>query len=270
MSISSAIVVLGALLMAGTGDPIQIEPGKQLPQKVTVRVGEKGNERDVTIRYQLFVPKNYKPNGEKLPLLLFLHGLGECSNDDLNRVKIHGPAKIVDTTPDFPFIVISPQCAPPGGDDSKAAKRSSEEVVKLVLAAWSPEELIQLVDHVEKNLKVDRDREYVTGLSMGGYGTWRLAAAYPDRFAAAVPICGGGDPEKMAEPLSHVPIWAFHGAKDNIVPISQTQEMVDAIRQHNGDVKFTIYPDAEHNSWAAAYDNPELYKWLLAHKRRHQ
>ena len=256
--------------MAAAGDPIQTNPGKQLPQQLTVRVGEKGKERDVTIRYQLFVPKSYKANGEKLPLLLFLHGLGECSNDDLNRVKIHGPAKIVDTKPDFPFILVSPQCPPPGGDDPKTAKRSSEEILKLVLAAWKPEELIQLVDHVEKNLNVDSDREYVTGLSMGGYGTWRLAAAYPERFAAAAPICGGGDPEKMAEPLSRVPIWAFHGAKDTVVPIAQSQQMVDAVRQHNGDVKFTIYPDAEHNSWTATYDNPELYTWLLSHKRKHE
>lgn len=268
MSVSTAIIVLGALFMAAAGDPIQVEPGKQLPQQLTIRVGDKGKQRDVTIRYQLFAPKNYKADGEKLPLLLFLHGLGECSNDDLNRVKIHGPAKIVDTKPDFPFIVVSPQCPPPGGDDPKAAKRSSEEILKLVLAAWKPEELIQLVDHVEKNLNVDSDREYVTGLSMGGYGTWRLVATHPDRFAAAAPICGGGDPEKMAEPLSRVPIWAFHGAKDTVVPIAQSQQMVDAVRQHNGDVRFTIYPDAEHNSWTATYDNPELYTWLLSHKRK--
>lgn len=256
--------------MAEASNPIQVEPGKQLPQKVTVRVSEKGHERDVTIRYQLFVPNNYAAQGKKLPLLLFLHGLGECSNDDLDRVKIHGPAKIVDSTPDFPFIVVSPQCPLPAGYDPKSpGAKLPDDVLKVILAAWKPEELIQLVDHVEKNLNVDPDREYVTGLSMGGYGTWRLAAAYPDRFAAAVPICGGGDPEKMAEPLSHVPIWAFHGAKDTVVPISQTQQMVDAIRQHNGNVKFTTYPDAEHNSWTATYDNPELYTWLLSHKRKH-
>jgi len=269
MSISSAVTLVGAFLMSVTAEPIHVEPGKQLPQKVTIQVNENGNPRDITIRYQLFVPANYKSDGEQLPLLLFLHGLGECSNDDLDRVKIHGPAKIVDNKPDFPFIVVTPQCPPPPGYDPKSpGAKLPEDVVELVRRAWKPDELIRLVDHVQKNLNVDPQRLYVTGLSMGGFGTWRLAAAYPDRFAAAVPICGGGEPEKMAEPLSRVPIWAFHGAKDPVVPVAQTQRMVDAIREHNGDVRLTIYPEVQHNSWAATYDNAELYTWLLAHRRK--
>jgi predicted peptidase len=268
MSLSSVAIILGALLMAEAEGSIDVEPGKQLPQKVTVRVGDQGAERDVTIRYLLFVPKNYKADGDKQPLMLFLHGLGECSNDDLSSVKVHGPAKIVDGKPDFPFVVVTPQCPPPPGYNPDApAARKSEELIELVRRAWKPEELIQLVDHVESKLNIDRKRVYVTGLSMGGYGAWRLAASYPDRFTAIVPICGGGDPDRMAEPLSHVPIWAFHGAKDSVVPVKESQEMVDAIRQKNGDVKFTVYPDVEHNSWTATYDNPEVYDWLLAHKR---
>ena len=257
--------------MAKAESSINVEPGKQRPQEVTVRVGDKGAERDVTIRYLLFVPKNYKPDGEKQPLMLFLHGLGECSNNDLDRAKIHGPAKIVEGKPDFPFVVVTPQCPPPAGykpDDPTAKK--PDDLLGLVRRAWNPDELIQLVDHVENNLNIDRERVYLTGLSMGGYGTWRLAASYPERFAAIVPICGGGEPEKMAEPLSHVPIWAFHGAKDSLVPVKESQQMVDAIREKNGDVKFTVYPDVEHNSWAATYDNPEVYDWLLSHKRKTQ
>jgi predicted peptidase len=254
MSIMIA-AISGALFMAQVGSAEHIEPGKQLPQSVTVHVGEKAAMHDVTIRYMLFVPKGYTAHGQKWPLMLFLHGLGECSNDDLNRVKIHGQAKIVDGQPDFPFVLVTPQCPPPKGE------------MKDVAFAWKPEELIQLVDHTIAQLNIDPDRVYVTGLSMGGYGTWRLAATYPDRFAAAVPICGGGDPATMAKPLSKVPIWAFHGAKDPVVPVKESQEMVDAIRREHGDVQLTIYPDAQHNSWAATYDNPKLYDWLLAHRR---
>jgi predicted peptidase len=268
MSMSLA-VILGTFLMAHADNTINIEPGKQLPQSLTIRVGDKGDQRDVTIRYLLFVPKNYKADGEKMPLMLFLHGLGECSNEDLNRVKTHGPAKIVDGRPAFPFVLITPQCPPPPGYNPDApAARTSDAVIQLVRRAWKPEELIQLVDHVINKLNIDHERVYVTGLSMGGYGTWRLAAAHPERFAAAVPICGGGEPEKMAGTLSRVPIWAFHGAKDPTVPLAESQKMVDAIRHENGDVRFTVYPDVAHNSWAATYDNPEVYDWLLAHRRK--
>src|SRR6185437_2605059 len=106
----------------------------------------------------------------------------------------------------------------------------------LASKAWKAEELIQLVDHVAANMNIDPERIYVTGLSMGGYGTWRLVAAHPERFAAALPICGGGEPETMARQLSRVPIWAFHGAKDPIVPLSASQAMVDAVKHAGGDV----------------------------------
>ena len=267
MPITFAAAIWGALFMAQTGE-INIEPGKQLPQSVTVQGGDKNARNEITIRYQLFVPKDYKATGEKWPLMLFLHGLGECSNDDLNKVKIHGPAKIVEGRPDFPFVLITPQCPPPPGyDPAKPIERTSPQIIELVRRAWKPEELMQLVGHVLDQLNVDPDRVYVTGLSMGGYGTWRLAATYPDRFAAAVPICGGGEPDKMAPALSRVPIWAFHGAKDPTVPISESKRMIYALRMASGDIRFTTYPDAAHNSWDQAYNNQEVYDWLLTHRR---
>jgi predicted peptidase len=113
---------------------------------------------------------------------------------------------------------------------------------------------------------VDEERVYVTGLSMGGFGTWSLAQAHPERFAAIAPICGGGNPE-LAGNLRHVPVWAFHGAKDNVVPLSASQEMVDALKAIGADVKFTIYPEAYHDAWTETYENPQLYEWLLQHKR---
>jgi predicted peptidase len=244
----------GAWLMALSNDSISIEPGKQLPQTVTVRVAGNDGERDVAIRYMLYVPESYETEKKKWPLMLFLHGLGECSENDLTRVKIHGPPKFVDKRPDFPFVVVAPQLLPPNG--------GMEDVPK----AWKPEPLIKLVDHVQSNLRIDRTRVYVTGLSMGGFGTWRLVAAYPERFAAALPICGGGEPATMARSLRRVPIWAFHGALDPTVPLERSQEMVDAVRRAGGDVRFTVYPKVAHDSWTETYDNQEVYDWLLSHR----
>jgi predicted peptidase len=140
--------------------------------------------------------------------------------------------------------------------------------MKDVPSAWKADELILLVDHVVAKLNVDPNRVYVTGLSMGGYGTWRLAAKYPERFAAALPICGGGQPDEMAKALSRVPIWAFHGEKDAVVRVAESKKMVEAVRRAGGDVKLTVYPDVEHNSWDRTYDNQEVYDWLLSHRRK--
>lgn len=251
--------------MAQPSDSIRIEPGKQLPQSLKIHVDGKSAAGNATMRYLLFTPKDYKSDGKKWPLMLFLHGLGECSNDDLSRVKIHGPPHFVDDRPDFPFVVVSPQLPPPPGYKEGIAY-TSEQIFALAGKAWKSEELIQLVDHVTAKMNIDRKRVYVTGLSMGGFGTWRLVAAHPDRFAAAVPICGGGDPEKMPAALSRVPIWAFHGAKDAVVPVEYSRKMVDAVKRAGGDVKLTEYPDVQHDSWKATYDNQQVYDWLLAHR----
>ena len=113
---------------------------------------------------------------------------------------------------------------------------------------------------------VDKDRVYLTGLSMGGFGTWALAAKEPQRFAAIVPMCGGGDP-KTADRIKDLPIWVFHGEKDTSVPIARSQEMVDALKALHADVQFTRDPDAGHDCWTQSYANPKLYEWLLAHTR---
>lgn len=242
--------------MAQTSDSIHVEPGKQLPQSLVVHAESDGKPSDKTMHFLLFVPQDYKADGKKWPVMLFLHGYGECGNGttELDLVKVHGPAGFVDSRPDFPFVVVSPQCPKPKHDLKKIAK------------AWNPEELIQLLDHLAKNLNIDSTRVYVTGLSMGGFGTWRLVAAHPERFAAAMPICGGGEPEQMAGSLRRVPIWAFHGARDTVVPLFRSQEMVDAVRRAGGDVKLTVYPEADHNSWDQTYDNPAVYDWLLSHR----
>ncbi len=207
---------------------------------------KKTGDATVGYEYLLFLPADYgKDPAKRWPLMLFLHGSGERGTD-INLVKKHGPPKIVEHEPDFPFIVVSPQCPSD--------------------VWWQPAALSALLDDVIANYQVDPDRVYLTGLSMGGFGAWALAAQEPSRFAAIVPICGGGDP-RSAEKLKDLPIWVFHGEMDSSVPIQRSQEMVDALKAVGNDVKFTHYPDAGHDCWTRTYDNPQLYEWLLAHPR---
>ncbi|MEH2072656.1 MAG: prolyl oligopeptidase family serine peptidase [Nostoc sp.] len=196
--------------------------------------------------YLLFLPDRNGLPQPLLPTILFLHGAGERGSN-LDEVKNHGVAKIVEEQPDFPFIVISPQC--PRGQ------------------YWSVKRLSVLLDEVIASYPVDLDRIYLTGLSMGGYGTWHLAAVQPQIFAAIAPICGGGKPTQ-APNLKNLPVWAFHGAKDDIVPLSESEIMVSALQACGGNVKFTVYPEAEHDSWTQTYNNPELYQWFLQHRRQ--
>jgi predicted peptidase len=123
------------------------------------------------------------------------------------------------------------------------------------------------VDEMTEKYKVDPERIYLTGLSMGGYGTWSIGCSYPGRFAAIVPICGGGIPIRAGN-LKSVPVWAFHGAKDPVVPLSQSQQMTDAVNRAGGSAQLTVYPEAEHDSWTQTYNNPQLYDWLLSHRKK--
>lgn len=195
--------------------------------------------------YLCLVPRAYHDEPERLwPLLLFLHGAGE-RGEDLAVLKRNGPPRVATGDPDFPFVVVAPQC------------RRGE--------GWQPRRVKALLDEVAAELRLDLDRLYLTGLSMGGYGTWYTLAMYPDIFAAAAPICGGGDPDH-APRLRSVPIWTFHGALDDVVPLSETRRMVQAVEAAGGDVRFTVYPDADHDSWTRTYDDPALYDWLLSHR----
>lgn len=197
-------------------------------------------EQQININYLLYLPKNY--NGkEKFPLLMFLHGSGERGNN-LELVKKHGPPKLIDQGKDFPFIIVSPQC--PAG------------------IRWKTNSLIALLDEIIKNYNVDTNKIYITGLSMGGYGTWKLANEIPERLAAIIPVCGWGDPWTICE-IGDLPVWAFHGAKDNVVPPQKSQDLIDALKACKGNAKLTLYPEANHDSWSATYDNPEVYEWLL-------
>ncbi len=202
--------------------------------------------QSVRLPYLLYLPNDsVATSGSPQPLLLFLHGAGE-RGDDLERVKVYGPPKMVEQGKDLPFIVVSPQCPTDGW--------------------WSVEALGALLDEVEQAHRVDLDRVYCTGLSMGGFGTWALALRFPNRFAAIAPICGGGQVHAVCN-IKHVPVWAFHGAKDAVVPLKRSEEMVEALQQCGGNVRLTVYPEAGHDSWTETYAIPELFSWLLSHRR---
>lgn len=198
----------------------------------------------VRLKYLLYLPQDYETK-EAWPLVLFLHGSGE-RGDNLELVKKHGPPKLVAEGKEFPFVLVSPQC--PAFQD------------------WQPVELSALLDEIVEKQKIDNDRIYVTGLSMGGYGAWSLAIYSPKRFAAIAPMCGGGEPE-AAKLLSGLPAWVFHGARDRTVSLAGAADMVSALKKAGDAVKFTIDPDAAHDCWTKAYDDPKLYQWLLQHKR---
>ncbi|MEK7780955.1 MAG: prolyl oligopeptidase family serine peptidase [Verrucomicrobiota bacterium] len=207
------------------------------------------------LKYLLYLPQDYKKSdGEKWPLMLFLHGAGERGTD-VNRVAIHGPMSLVKQGTNFPFIIVAPQC--PAGE------------------LWDNEPLLQLLDRMTDKYSVDTNRIYLTGLSMGGYGTWKLGLAHPDKFAAIAPICGGasmidvilGTWDKKKE-LEKLPVWAFHGAKDDVVPLIQSERVVNSLKRGGvKNIKLTVYPETKHDSWKEAYADPKFYEWLLTQSR---
>ena len=217
------------------------------------------------LKYRLMKPADLSAD-RKYPLVIFLHGAGERGDDNDAQLK-HGVKEFAkdENRKKYACFLIAPQC--PKNPASWASFRrnpSAEETNK----PTEPLRLtLELVDSLVKELPIDADRIYITGLSMGGYGTWHALALRPEFFAAAVPICGGSD-LKAAEKIKHVPIWVFHGDKDNAVPVARSREMVEALKKAGGEPKYTEYPGVGHNSWDKAYADPEMFAWLFAQKRK--
>lgn len=246
------------------------EPGKQvvgsvnLPASTSVwkwgaegmkNIGEPrpvDESKTEDVRYWIFLPKDYETQAKNggAPLFLFLHGAGERGDSpgEIGKVKVHGPPKFLDDekfNKNWPCVTVSPQC--------------KNEF------AWSPAQLMLLLDHVEKEYKIDKNRIYVSGISMGGFGSWMCLQENPKRFAAAAPICGGAKLE-WAGKVKDVPIWNFHGDRDTVVPFDLSVKMVDAIRKADGKkIIFTVYEGVGHDAWTKTYDNQLLYDWIFSH-----
>jgi predicted peptidase len=198
---------------------------------------------DDEAKYVLFVPHDYKAD-KAYPVVLFLHGSGSTGIDGKKQVSGISAA-IRANEKSFPAIVVFPQ-------SQKRTWKADSEDGKRALA---------ILAEVEKQYKVDPKRIYLTGLSMGGFGTWSLAVAHPEKWAAIVPICGGGDP-KQAEKIKNIPCWCFHGDADPTVKVDLSRNMIKAIKAAGGEPKYTEYPGVQHNSWTKAYADKELYEWL--------
>lgn len=238
------IIVSFMLLVEGCGENhimVKEKAGMQVPKRFKKEV-TKTHEMD----YLLYLPEDYYKSEKKWPLILFLHGKGQRGTD-LEKIKEHGLPKLIEQGEDFQFVIVSPQCSQ---------------------WRWHPDKLdglIALLDRIESEYNIDTDRVYLTGLSMGGYGSWALVYQYPHRFAAVAPVCGGIDPVH-ADKFKDVPVWAFHGAKDDVVPLSRSAEIVEAINKQGGEAKLTVYPEAGHDCWTVTYENPQLYEWFLEHR----
>jgi predicted peptidase len=227
------------------------------PSPITAAAFNWKSTRKGELKYLLYLPPDYSQAADKKwPLMLFLHGAGERGTD-VNRVAIHGPMSLVKQGTNFPFIIVAPQC--PEGE------------------IWDNEPLLQLLDRIESTYAVDTNRVYLTGLSMGGYGSWRLGLAYPERFAALAPICGGANmievilgswEKERCKQMLRLPIWAFHGAKDDVVPPIESERVINSLKGiGHKNIQLTVDPQAKHDSWKDAYADPKFYEWLLKQSR---
>ena len=214
--------------------------------KQSIMSFEKEIKLRIGLKYLLYLPSDYDKSDKAFPLVIFLHGAGERGSD-IEAVKKHGPPMLVENGKEFPFILISPQCP-------ESTRWNNQTLV-----------LTALLDDIEAQYNVDKSKVYVTGLSMGGQGTWALALAQPNRFAAIAPICGWTDTFEVCR-IKHLPVWVFHGAKDLVVPLIKSEEMVNALKRCGAEeINLTVYPDAGHDSWTETYNNDKLYEWLLSH-----
>ena len=222
-----------------------------------------GGERGV-LKYRILKPKDYDKS-KQYPLVLFLHGAGE-RGDDNKKQLVHAMTDFAsdDVMQKHPAFVIAPQC-PTGqrwvevdwGADAHDMPGVPSKAMKLSL---------DLLDALQTEFSIDAKRVYVTGLSMGGFGTWDALQRRPVTFAAAIPVCGGGDP-KMAQSFNHIPIWCFHGSADTAVKVTRSRQMIDALKASGGKPKYTEYEGVGHNSWAAPYANRDVLDWLFKQKR---
>jgi len=234
--IKQASIILCLLLFQGCSAQSQLIAD----EKETVSVEN--------LQYFLYYPKEYEEEkNDKFPLLLFLHGGGE-SGGTLEDLKTNGPPKLLAEGKEFPFLILAPQ---------NPHKRKW----------WNTRAVVQLLDTIIKNNRVDVNRIYLTGLSRGGGAAWELAVQYPDKFAAMAVVCGMTPVPYAGWINKNMPIWVFHGTEDKSIPISESENMVNKLDEMGYNVRFTKYDGVGHNSWVQAYNTEELYNWFMEQKR---
>ena len=222
------------------------------------------NKKGFPLPYRLLVPRNYNASMQ-YPLVLFLHGSDERGTDNIKQLyvglNIFAAEKEMEKHPCF---IVAPQCP----DEMKWAdvdwKSDRHIMQKSPTEALSSS--IELVRELPKKFSIDTSRVYVAGYSMGGFGAWEAIQRWPDLFAAAVPVCGGGD-ETQASRIAGVPVWAFHGALDPLVKVSRSRNMINAVVRAGGMPRYTEYPAINHFSWGFAFSNPSLFDWLFSKKK---
>jgi predicted peptidase len=252
------VVAVVVACLAGVGQGGAQDVKEHLEKRTFKNAGGK------QLTYRLLKPADYDPKQE-YPLVLFLHGAGERGSDN-ERQLVHGIRDFAkpEVRTMYPCFLVVPQCPANekwsdvdwGAEKHQQPGRPSEPMLLT----------LELLEALRKEFRIDARRIYITGLSMGGYGTWDVLVRRPELFAAAVPVCGGGD-EAQAGVIAKIPIWAFHGAKDQAVRVERSRNMVAALKKAGGNPRYTEYPDVGHDSWVPAYRDPELYSWLFAQKR---
>lgn len=268
------LVVLGSLVLcaappasadarqAPATRPAATQPARPTPEVLAEFKPNTLVEADrVVLNYRLLAPSPVEP-GREYPLVVVLHGAGERGGDN-TRQLFHVAQEFLAARERHPAFVVFPQC--PEGvwwtGDNTLRNIPAEPGVEKPLPR-----VIDLINRLRKELPVDQSRIYITGLSMGGFGTFALVAQLPDTFAAAVPVCGGGDPA-WADKLATTPMWIFHGDADNVVPPQKSREMVEAIRRAGGNVQYREYPGVGHDSWTPTYSDPAVMDWMFAQRR---
>jgi predicted peptidase len=247
VALTLLICLLPIIAACSSRAPLTGGPNAAVLDQKTAEAGQQKAHTNGSLKYLLYVPSDYAKQ-QKWPLIIYLHG-GSLRGDDLEMLKRYGLAALLDKQVSIPFIVASPQC--PLGK------------------AWVDEEdaLLGLIDEISTGYGIDRDRIYLTGHSLGARGTWFLASRHPEKFAAIVPMADAPSELSWATALKEVPVWTFHGTKDELAPFERTERFVKALQSAGGQVKFTPLPDRDHFI-LDVYENKEIYDWLLQQRRK--
>jgi len=262
-----ALVCLGlsVSVLLGGGRAAAAKSRFKAPGQETGFLNRRLELKGVTYRFQVYVPEEYRRDDHrKWPVILFLHGRGERGAEGMWQTQIGLPLQVRDHPERWPFIIVMPQCRYPGF-------WTDAEMLTMAMAA---------LDQETAEFHADPARTYLSGISMGGYGAWELAKTYPQRWAAIMIAAGGPFwsyaperwqqvstlPAEYARAVGRTPIWLFHGSEDNVVPLRESELMFNALKADGGHVRLWIYQGLHHDSWARAYNEPEVPRWLLAHR----